>query len=90
MEEPKQPEGEQRLVRNLDGFKAVMYMLFSIEAKLKVHTDMLIEFADILTNKDPETIKNETYVKMLKELKSVREKFVEDDELLAVINNIKL
>lgn len=80
----------QPQIRDLDGFKAVMYMLFSIEAKLRVHTDLLIEFAEILTSKDPGKIKYEIALKTLQELKNVREKFVEDDDLLDMINSIKL
>jgi len=77
-------------IRDLNGPKAILYMLFSLEAKLRVHTDLLIEMAEIITQKDPGTIKNETYLKMIKELKAVREKFVEDDELIEMINSIKI
>lgn len=77
-------------IKDLDGFKAMAYMMFSIEAKLRVHTELLIEMAEIITQKDPGVIKNETYLKMIKELKAVREKFVEDDELIDLINNIKI
>jgi len=77
-------------ITDLDGFKAVLYMLFSIEAKLRVHTDLLIEMAEIITQKDPGEIQRETIIKTMEELKNVREKFVEDDELLNLINGIKL
>ena len=83
MPEPKQ-------IRQLDGMKAVLYMLFSIEAKLRVQTDLLIEMADILTEKDPDQIRNEVILKTLQELKKVRSSFVESDELLDIINNMKL
>lgn len=83
MPEPKQ-------IRQLDGMKAVLYMLFSIEAKLRVQTDLLIEMADILTEKNPDQIRIEVLLKTLQELKKVRSSFVESDELLNVINNMKL
>lgn len=51
---------EQTLVRDLNGFRAVMYMLFSIEAKLRVHTNLLIEMSEVITQKDPGVIKNDT------------------------------
>lgn len=76
-------------IKDLDGSKALLYMLFSIEAKLRVHTDLLIEMAEIITQKDPGVIQSETLLKTMKELKAVREKFVEDDELLELINNLK-
>lgn len=81
---------DNKKITDLESSKAILYMLFSIEAKLRVHTDLLIEMAEIITQKDPGTIKQETAIKMLKELKAVREKFVEDDELITMINNIKL
>jgi hypothetical protein len=81
---------DHQKITELEGTKAILYMLFSIEAKLRVHTDLLIEMAEIITQKDPGVIKQETAIKMLRELKAVREKFVEDDELLNTINNIKL
>lgn len=83
-------EENKVLIKDLDGFRAVMYMLFSLEAKMKVHTELMIEFAEILTQKDPGEIKTEVYTKMVKELRTVREKFVEDDDLLHMINTIKL
>lgn len=81
---------DNKKITDLESSKAILYMLFSIEAKLRVHTDLLIEMAEIITQKDPGAIKKETAIKMLKELKAVREKFVEDDELITMINNIKL
>lgn len=81
---------DNKKITDLESSKAILYMLFSIEAKLRVHTDLLIEMAEIITQKDPGTIKQETAIKMLKELKAVREKFVEDDDLITMINNIKL
>jgi hypothetical protein len=80
----------QQKIKELEGSKAILYMLFSIEAKLRVHTDLLIEMAEIITQKDPGAIRMETALKTLQELKAVREKFVEDDELLNTINNINL
>jgi len=77
-------------IKDLDGFKAMTYMLFSIEAKLRVHTDLLIEMAEIITQKDPGVIRNETTLKTLRELKTVREKFVEDDELLNMIKTMEI
>ena len=77
-------------IKDLDGFKAMTYLLFSIEAKLRVHTELLIDMAEIITQKDPGVIKKETLLKTVKELRAVREQFVEDDELLGIINNMKI
>lgn len=58
----------------------ILYMLFSIEAKLRVHTDILIELADILTDKNPDQIKQEIALKTIAELKKVRDQMNEFKE----------
>lgn len=60
----------------------ILYMLFSIEAKLRVHTDILIELADILTDKNPDQIKQEIALKTIAELKKVRDQMNEFKEIL--------
>ncbi len=53
--------------------KTILYMLFSLEAKLRVQQDLLIEIADILTNKPPGDIKKEIALQTLAELKKIKE-----------------
>jgi hypothetical protein len=77
-------------IKELEGTKAMLYMLFAIEARLKVQTDILIEMAEIITQKDAGTISQEIAQKTIKELKAIKDRFVEDDELLAFINNLKV
>lgn len=81
---------EEQKIQDLNGFRAVMYMLFSIEAKLNVQTAVLIDLAEIVTQKPAGDIRNEIALKTLDEMKKLREKFVEDDELLSLINKIKI
>lgn len=51
----------------------ILYMLFAIEAKLNAQQDLLIELADILTNKNPDQIRSEMALKTIAELKKVKE-----------------
>ncbi len=57
-------------------------MLFSLEAKLRVQQDLLIEIADILTHKEPGIIKNEVAIKTIAELKKIRDEVQNNTDAL--------
>jgi hypothetical protein len=76
-------------ITELQGAKAILYMMFAIEARLQAQTELLIEMAEIITQKDAGVITKEYAQKTLVELKNIKNRFVEDDDILAFINNLK-
>ena len=81
--------GEEKKLTELDGNKAILYMLFALEAKMNAQTKIIVEMAEIITQKDPGTITNEMALNTLTELRKIRDRFVEDDELLAMIKKME-
>ena len=76
--------------KELTGEKAIMFMLLLTRAQLATQSQLLVEIAEKVLDKDKTTLNTEFLKTYTKQIQEIHELFLDDDRLLNFIKNMDL